>query len=241
MNLSVEMVALLGLSRIGQLMSEPEMRVVSVAAPVRQQVAASFRSAILSGRFKPGDRLGEKELCELTGASRTSVREALRQLETEGLVQVVPNKGPIVAVMTDEQARNIYEVREALEALATSLFVERASPEERQKLREALVAVTIAYGSNEVQAILAAKDLFYSAIFLGAHNDIISETLKTMHARVSLLRRVSLSSPERAALSLAEIQAIAKAIDEGDAEAAARACREHIRNAAKAALGHLAE
>jgi DNA-binding GntR family transcriptional regulator len=94
--------------------ADESMKVSNVAAPVRLQVAASFRSAILSGRFQPGDRLIEKDLCDLTGASRTSVREALRQLETEGLVQLVPNKGPIVASIDPKQARSIYQVRAVL-------------------------------------------------------------------------------------------------------------------------------
>jgi GntR family transcriptional regulator, trigonelline degradation regulator len=96
-------------------LADESMKVSNVAAPVRLQVAASFRSAILSGRFQPGDRLIEKDLCDLTGASRTSVREALRQLETEGLVQLVPNKGPIVASIDPKQARSIYQVRAVLE------------------------------------------------------------------------------------------------------------------------------
>jgi DNA-binding GntR family transcriptional regulator len=99
-------------------MADPSMKISSVAAPVRRQVVTSFRSAIVSGRFQPGDRLIEKELCDLTGASRTSVREALRQLETEGLVELISNKGPVVASTDMNKARNVSQVRLALESLA---------------------------------------------------------------------------------------------------------------------------
>jgi len=102
-------------------MADPSMKISSVAAPVRRQVVTSFRSAIVSGRFQPGDRLIEKELCDLTGASRTSVREALRQLETEGLVELISNKGPVVASTDMNQAPSVYQVRLALESLAMKL------------------------------------------------------------------------------------------------------------------------
>src|SRR6187399_1033212 len=127
------------------------MRISSVAAPVRQQVLASFRSAILSGRFQPGDRLIEKELCELTGASRTSVREALRQLETEGLVDMVPNKGPIVASIDPQQARSIYQVRAALESLAGSLFATNATPAQIRMLEGAVADLSAAYRGGVIE------------------------------------------------------------------------------------------
>lgn len=73
------------------------------------------------GRFRPGERLPERELCEMTGVSRTLVREALRQLESEGLIHVIPHRGPVVDRLSPEQARGIYQVREELEALTTTL------------------------------------------------------------------------------------------------------------------------
>src|SRR5882672_4452774 len=91
------------------------MRVVRNTVTLRQQVLEVLRGAILNFQFKPGDRLIERELCEMTGVSRTSVREALRHLESEGLVQNLPNKGPMVATVTGEEAREIFEVRRVLE------------------------------------------------------------------------------------------------------------------------------
>jgi len=83
------------------------MRVVRNTVTLRQQVLEVLRNGILSFQFKPGDRLIERELCEMTGVSRTSVREALRHLESEGLVQNLPNKGPMVATVTAAEAREI--------------------------------------------------------------------------------------------------------------------------------------
>lgn len=218
-------------------MTDDNMKISSVAAPVRQQVAASFRNAILNGRFKPGVRLIEKDLCELTGASRTSVREALRQLETEGLVEVLPNKGPIVASISAEQARSLYQVRAALESLAGSLFASKASDDQIERLEVAVEAIAAAYDSGNIEAMLQAKDRFYAVLLEGAGNEIVPSFLGMLQARISLLRRVSLGQPQRLASSIAELRGIVVALKRRDAMAAADACRLHVENAADAALG----
>ena len=217
-------------------MSDAGMKISSVAAPVRQQVAASFRAAILNGRFKPGVRLIEKELCELTGASRTSVREALRQLETEGLVEVLPNKGPIVASISADQARSLYQVRAALESLAGSLFARNATDQQMQRLEDSVAAIAAAYDSGDIEAMLRAKDVFYAVLLEGAGNEIVPSFLGMLQARISLLRRVSLGQPRRLEASIGEIRGIVAALKRRDADAAALACRRHVENAADAAL-----
>src|SRR5687767_6481719 len=90
--------------------SADAFRVARVAAPLRQGVIASLRGAIAAGRYKAGDRLTERDVCEMTGVSRTLVREAFRQLESEGLITVVPHRGPVVSRVTPEQAEGIYQV-----------------------------------------------------------------------------------------------------------------------------------
>lgn len=217
------------------------MKISSVAAPVRQQVAESFRLAIHSGRFQPGERLIEKELCELTGASRTSVREALRQLETEGLVDMVPNKGPIVASINTEQARSIYQVRAALEGLAGSLFAINATPAEIRMLEAAVAELSAAYRSGSIEDILQKKNVFYQILLDGSRNDIIPALLRMMHARISLLRRLSLGRSARLAVSIREIRTILKAVKARDPAATAEACRLHVQRAADSALSLMAK
>src|SRR5690606_20358437 len=92
-------------------MTSSNLKVLHVAAPLRQQVLENLRGEILSGHFKPGDRLIERERCDLMGVSRTAMREALRQPESEGLVENFANRGPAVAKITREDAKGIYEVR----------------------------------------------------------------------------------------------------------------------------------
>lgn len=217
-------------------MDDSAMKVSSIAAPVRQQVATSFRAAILTGRFRPGERLIEKDLCELTGASRTSVREALRQLETEGLVEMVPNRGPIVAAISLDQARSIYEIRGVLEGLAGSLFAARATDAQIARLNAAADKVEEAYGAGGIERILLTKDRFYGILLEGSGNDMIAALLRMMHARISLLRRVSLGQSARLPSSIKEIRAILKAVKSRNPAAAAEACRRHVEKAAEAAL-----
>jgi GntR family transcriptional regulator, trigonelline degradation regulator len=216
--------------------ADESMKVSSVAAPVRRQVAASLRSAILSGRFQPGERLIEKDLCDLTGASRTSVREALRQLETEGLVTLVPNKGPIVALIDPRQARSIYQVRGALESLAGSLFATNATAAQISRLEESVADLAEAYREGEIEAILRKKDAFYAILLEGAGNDIIPALLSMVHARISLLRRVSLGQSRRLTASIKEIRGILKAAKARDAESTAAACARHVQCASDAAI-----
>src|SRR5690242_9047243 len=98
------------------------LRVERAPAPIRSRVLDNLRQAILDRQLAPGQRLIERELVEATGASRTCSREALRELAAEGLVTTIPNKGTIVAQVTIEEARQLYQVRSALEALAGRLF-----------------------------------------------------------------------------------------------------------------------
>ncbi len=212
------------------------MRITGVAAPIRQQVAASFRRAILSGRFAPGDRLFERELCDLTGASRTSVREALRQLETEGLVTTVRNKGPIVTSIDPKQARSIYQVRAALEGLAAGLFAQNATDDQVARFSVAVEHVKKVYKSGDLDEILDAKNGLYDILLEGAGNDIVASMLRMMHDRINLLRRVSLGQSSRLGKSATEIGTILKAIKARDAAAASAASVRHVENAAEAAL-----
>ncbi len=216
-------------------MSDVTMRVASVAAPVRQQVTAAFRSAIIGGRFQPGERLIENELCDLTGSSRTSVREALRQLEAEGLVEMVPNKGPIVASISPEQARSIYQVRGALESLAGGLFAKHASDDQIKRLDVAVNNLAKVYKSGDIEQVLIVKDAFYAILLEGGGNEIVPSLLRMMQARIGL-RRVSLSKASRLNESIAEIRLILKAIKARNPTAAAKACADHVERAAAAAL-----
>lgn len=206
---------------------------------LRELVADRIREGVVSGRFPPGHRLVERELCELTGVSRTSVREALRELESEGLVTVLPNRGPIVSIVGIETAEAIYQVRTMLEGLAARLFTRRATDVQINALEKAVTALDRVYRDYSAGAFLAAKAEFYRILLEGAGNEVAATMLRAIHTRVSLLRATSLSDPQRAQASMSEIRALLAAIKARDEEAAWRTCVEHIENAAKTALAVL--
>jgi GntR family transcriptional regulator, trigonelline degradation regulator len=216
------------------------LRVERAPAPIRSRVLDNLRQAILERKLVPGQRLIERELVELTGVSRTSVREALRELAAEGLIATIPHKGTVVAMVTPEEAKQLYQVRSALEGLAGRLFVENATDAQRRALANALRAAE-RISAKGSPAMLAAKDKFYDVLFEGAGNDALRAIAGTLHARVSLLRSLSMSMPGRSAESLAELAEIVTAVQANDAEAAARACSQHVEAAGLAGFSALTD
>lgn len=212
-----------------------------MAAPVRAQVVKNLREAILNRTFAPGQRLVERELCNLTGVSRTSVREALRQLESEGLVRLIPNQGPVVARMTPEEATDLYEVRGVLEALAASRFATAAGDEEIAELAEATDEIERAVRAGHSEDLVALKDDFYSVLLRGAKNTVVRSMLDSLRTRISYLRATSLRQPHRSVETVAEVRAIVDAIKRHDSDAAWKASKEHVERAAESAIQLLAE
>lgn len=214
----------------------PRFRVERIAAPLRHGVTDSIRNAIAAGYFKSGERLPERTLCEMTGVSRTLVREALRQLESEGVIEVLPHRGPIVAVMTPDKAEGVYQVRAELEGLASELFAKRASERDRGKLADAFEALRRSVASSDPLARLTAKNQFYDCLIEGSRNEALGITLRMLNSRVMLLRATSLRAPGRMSESLLELQELLDALLAGDGRAARQAARRHVRKAAAVAL-----
>jgi DNA-binding GntR family transcriptional regulator len=214
-------------------------RVLAMAAPVRSQVVEMLRSAITHGQFAPGQRLVETDLCDRMGVSRPSLREALRQLESEGLVVTVPNRGPTVSLLSRQDVASIYAVRGALEALAAQLFAETASEQQVDELDHSVDQLELAYKSEDLEKIVVAKQRFYDVLLSGSGNSILPSMLRTMNARITQLRRLSLSSPQRGAISLREIRAVLRAIKRRDADGAFKASLHHVKEASKVVLRSL--
>jgi GntR family transcriptional regulator, trigonelline degradation regulator len=202
---------------------------------VQQQAVETLRAAILAGVFKPGDRLVEADLCARLGVSRPSVREALRSLEAEGLVSIVPNRGPQIPVLTWQQAEEIYQVRTLLEGETAALCAKRATRAQVEALRAALTDFEKAVKQEDGARRLSATADFYQAMQQGAGHGLIDSLLRRLMARINFLRAQSMSRTGRARLSLGEMRAMYQAIAKGDAKAARKAAETHVRNAAAAA------
>jgi DNA-binding GntR family transcriptional regulator len=203
---------------------------------VQGQALSKLRDAIMEGIFQPGDRLVESDLCALLGISRPSVREALRSLEAERLVVIVPNRGPMIPILTVEMARQIYDVRALLEGEAAARFAAQSSPADIAEMRSALEAFDDAVKRGDLHEEIQATRRFYKPMLLGCGNRVIYEALETLSARITFLRSKSMSLTGRAQKSAREMRAILKAVIAGDAEAARKAAVTHVRQACNAAV-----
>jgi DNA-binding GntR family transcriptional regulator len=214
----------------------PTVEVQRLAAPLRQQVVDGLRQAIIDGRLAPGARLIERELTEMMRVSRTVIREALRQLESEGLIAIIPNKGPVVRALTLAEAKDRYHIRTVLEGLAARLFTEHADDAQMKRIGQALEVVVKAYAGGDAQQVLETKNRFYDVLFEGAGSETLSSMLGTLHARIWRWRALGLSHPERSAQrskeSIRNLRAMLAAIRKRDAEAAERITREEASRAA---------
>jgi DNA-binding GntR family transcriptional regulator len=207
-----------------------------VAAPLRTQVSDILRREIVEMRLHPGQRLVERELIERLGVSRTTIREALRELAAEGLVTTIPQKGAIVAIPSPKEATEVYEVRALLEGLAAREFVDNATELHLGALRQAMTQVARAGKKDDADGVLRAKNRFYDVLFDGADNATIRSILGGLQARVAVLRATSLTAPGRPRQSVTEIQAIVDAVERRDGDAAAAAASFHVRQAAETAF-----
>lgn len=199
---------------------------------IREQVIRAVQQAILDGVLSPGRRLTEAELTALTGVSRTSVREALRHLQAVGLVEEAPKRGLRVAVLSAEDVEHIYEIRSALEPLATELFVKRAS---QAQVRELVELVHAFQPAADVETGLAGVYRFIDLLLEGANNPVLTSMLLPLNDRIHVLRRVSLSVPGRWERSCREYDEMLQHIEARDARKAAAASLRHILAASEAA------
>jgi len=208
-------------------------RVTPVAAPLRRQVIVVLRESIAALELKPGQRLVERELCDRLGVSRTVVREALRHLEAEGLINIVPNHGPVVSTTTLDEARQIYEAREALESFVARHCALRADEAAMQQLTTAVDGLRAAHESSDVTAQLRAKDELYRLIAEGAGNAVIGSIIPVLQLRVRLVDGLSVFVSGRHVGQVDELGALVKAIQTRDGDKAAELATKYVRVGAK--------
>jgi DNA-binding GntR family transcriptional regulator len=215
------------------------------SAPLRRQVLEELRRAIITGRLAPGARLVERELIAMLGVSRTVIREALRQLESEGLIVANANRGLAVRELTLTEAKDLYTIRAVLEGLAARLFVENADSGQVERLREALEATIEAYRNGEPEQVLEAKNEFYDVLFEGAASETLSTMIATLHARVSRWRALGLGHPrrseQRSKESVTVLRSLLTAIEDRDPDRAEAIARKDVTKAAAEVVKLLGE
>ncbi len=212
--------------------------------PLRDVVFETLRDAIITQVLKPGERLMEIQLAEEMGVSRTPVREAIRKLELEGLVVMVPRKGAYVAGVSMKDIHEVYEVRAALEMLAVTLAAERITDEELDALERQVLRESEAESDHDEHAldnIIYIDSSFHDIIYQAAHNQRLVQFVNILQEQLQRFRAASLSRPGRSKTALDEHKQIVEALAERNGELAAKLAKEHIENAENAMISGMEE
>ncbi|MGI6452639.1 MAG: GntR family transcriptional regulator [Syntrophomonadaceae bacterium] len=204
--------------------------------PLRELVLEAIREAIINGTLKPRERLMEIQLAEELGVSRTPIREALRKLELEGFIVMVPRKGAFVADISFKDITEVFEIRAALESLAAGLAAERITDEEIEALERNLVAKAEAIAANDLQKLVEVDTNFHETIYQASRNQRLRSIISNLREQIQRFRTQSLSFPGRMKYSLAEHRAIVEAIEARDTHLARQLAQEHIENAENSIL-----
>ena len=212
------------------------LRLAEIPQLRRDQVLERLRDAIIAGHFRPGDRLIERELCERMGVSRTSIREALRHLEAQHLIQVEPRRGPVVTRVTRKQVAEIYEVRALLEAALVRRFAETATDADITALRRIYENLRQARSSGDVSRIIVLTKRFIEHMMDVVDHELIGDMLRKLTARISVVRVLAIAVPGRLEESGRELAIVMEAIERRDGDLAARSLTTYVLNAAEAAL-----
>ena len=197
---------------------------------LRDKVFNAIRESILEGKYQQGDVLRETVIANELHVSRTPVREAIRQLELEGLVQSIPNKETVVSGITQEDVQDIFMIRNKLEGLAGKRAAERITEEELEKMEEVLALTQFYIVKNDINHINELDHKFHDIIYEATQSKILKHLLSDFHAYVQKTRKESIATPGRAKRLLEEHTAIYEAIKNRDAQKVETLITKHVQN-----------
>ena len=201
------------------------------------QVFEHLEDDILSGKYERGEIITELQLCAELGVSRTPVREALRRLFQEHLVEDTP-KGTMVLGITPKDFMDMSEIRLRIEELAVRGFVENASTDSLKELNEAVDFQEFYLTRGDVDHLRSLDGRFHDVIYANCGSRVLQDTLARLHKKIQQYRRNALMSPDRATSSVAEHKAILAAITARDADLAVERMNQHIKNAIHRAMNN---
>ncbi|QHQ62541.1 FCD domain-containing protein [Anaerocolumna sedimenticola] len=200
---------------------------------LRGRVFNKIREDILSGKYSQNEELKETSIGSELGVSRTPVREALRQLELEGLVNIIPNKGAYVNGISEKDIHDIYIIRSYLEGLCARWACEHITQEQIDELEEVVYLSEFHAKKEHHEQIVELDNKFHQLIYDASDSKILNHVLSDFHHYVQRIRKITLSSDNRAANSNKEHTAILDAIRQRDGEKAEFLAHEHIMNTIK--------
>lgn len=195
---------------------------------LRGRVFNKIREDILSGKYIQKEELKENTIGKELGVSRTPVREALRQLELEGLVNIIPNKGAYVTGISIKDIQDIYVVRSYLEGLCAKWACENITKEQLEALEENVYLSEFHAKKENHEQLLELDNKFHEIIYEASNSKILKHVLSDFHHYVQRIRKITLSSTSRALKSNIEHNAIVEAIRQGDSQMAETLAHEHI-------------
>lgn len=211
-------------------------------APLHEEVARRIRDLIVEGELAPGTRVPERELCARFGISRTPLREALKILASEGLVDLQHHKGAVIAQLTPALVDEMFEVMEALEALAGELACARASDAALAEIAALHQQMLVRYAKRELSEYFQLNQRIHEAIVAAAGNTLLSQLYRGLSARIRRARYMANLSPARWRQAVAEHEQILAALTARDGARAARLLKEHLQHKADVVkavlLGH---
>lgn len=200
------------------------------ARSLRERVFIKLRNDILKGNYKQGEELVESTIGKEMGVSRTPVREAIRQLELEGLVKLVPNKGAFVTGITAQDVNDIYNIRARLEGLCAGMAADNATKEQLDAMEEVIFLSGFHARKENYEQVNELDGKFHELLYEASGSRILSNTLSDFHQYVQRARAASIRSAKRLSSSNKEHQEILEAIRKRDKEKAEKAATGHIFN-----------
>ena len=201
--------------------------------PLRDVVSEALRQAIKEGILKPGERLMEIQLADELGVSRTPIREAIRKLELEGFVVMIPRRGTYVADISLKDVVQVFEIRSALEELAAGLAAERITPDELEELERILVEINEYIDRDEFDKIVDTDIRFHGVLYRASRNNRLVDILHNLREQMLRFRSISMHYPGRLAATWEEHRRLVESIANHNSVQARKIAKKHMENSEK--------
>lgn len=209
--------------------------------PLRELVYEHIRQAITDRTFAPGERLMEIQLADEMGVSRTPVREAIRKLELEGLVVMIPRRGTYVADLSIKDINEVYEIRTSLDILAAGLAAERISDEELEELQRLLVIIGKSIEEGDMTSIVEADTAFHDILYKASRNGRLCQIISNLREQITGIRGTSMRYPGRLKDTQEEHRQLVEAIASRNVLRSQEAARIHLENAERTLMQYMSE
>jgi len=209
--------------------------------PLREVVCETLRNAIVAGVLKPGERLMEIQVSEELGVSRTPVREAIRKLELEGFVVMIPRRGTYVSDLSIKDINEVFEVRTALDILAAGLAAERITADELEQMERLLVELGECIEQKDIDKIVQADSEFHDLLYSASRNKRLEGIINNLREQLTRFRSLSMSYPGRLKEMMGEHTRMVESLGQRNVSLAKRLAGEHMANAEQTLLKNMVE